>query len=175
MTIVRFADQAQGFIGRLMYDAVSGHLHFYLLSDDMTQTRGIRVILPEVGLSGVTDVNGAVDFGPQEAPTCREVQIVLPRAVVMLEPLALAPERSREEHHFALKNLDDGDIEITISREESPARYRLTFRRMDGRPTLRELKVVAITDLRTVESAVERGVAVVQAEAPECLLKIHIY
>lgn len=174
MTVCSFTDRERGYIGRLMHDAVSGRLEFYLVADDMTKTRGIQVHLPEAGLSGITDAEGRIDFGAMEAPECHEIQIVLPRAVIFLEPLDPFAEKSREQHRFVLKDLEDSDIEITVSRE-TPQRYILSFQRIDGTPAMRELKIVAITDLRTFESSAERGVAVLQTEAPERLLKIHIY
>ncbi|MDZ7316888.1 MAG: hypothetical protein ONB24_12270 [candidate division KSB1 bacterium] len=174
VTVFSFTDREQGYVGRLMHDAASGRLQFYLLADDMAKTRGIQIHLPEAGLSGITDAEGRIDFGPMEAPECHEIQIVLPRAVIFLEPLDPFAEKSREQHQFILKDIEDSDIEISVSRDK-PGRYILSFRRIDGRPALRELKVVAITDLRTFESPAERGVAVIQTMDPERLLKIHIY
>jgi hypothetical protein len=174
VAVLSFSDVEHGFVGRLLRD-IDSRLNFYLLADDMQRTQGIQVILPDIDLRGVTDLQGCVDFGVQENFACSQVQVVSPLAAFTLQPLDPSAQKNREHHSFFLKNLEENEIEINITREVAEGQYRLSFKRIDGQPTLRELQVVAVTNLRTLETATERGIAVVQTDAPERLLKIHIY
>jgi hypothetical protein len=174
-TVLSFNDSEHGFIARVLRDPVTHHVAFYLLADDMERTQAIKVSLPDADLSGVTDAQGFIDFGIQENFSCTQVRISSPLAVILLKPLLPHPETSQEQHFFTLNNIDEVDIEITITRETAQGQYRFSFRRIDGQPALRELKVVAVTDLRTLVMATEHGVAVLQTREPERVLKIHIY
>lgn len=174
-TVLSFTDPAHGFIGRVMRDPVTHHVVFYLLADDMERVQAIQVSLPDADLCGVTDAHGFIDFGIQEHFCCNQVRVTSPLAVIILKPLHPHPETFQEQHLFTLNNIDDADIEITITREAAQGQYRFSFRRIDGQPALRELKVVAVTDHRTLVTATEHGVAVLQTREPERLLKIHLY
>ena len=174
-TVLSFNDPEHGFVGRVLRDPITHHVGFYLLADDMERTQAIQVSLPDARLNGVTDERGYIDFGIQDPFACTQVRILSPLAVIILKPLPSPTETRQEQHLFTLNNIDQADIEIAITREVGQGRYHFSFRRIDGQPALRELKVVAVTDLRTLETATQHGVAVLQTREPERLLKIHIY
>jgi len=168
--VFSFCDTDRNFVGRLLHNNQTRRLCFYLLTDPMEQVSGLKILLPETGLQGITDLQGLVDFGEHDAFTCSRIQLVAPLATLDLQPFEAATEQWSEKHLFTLKNSGEETIEINITRCIPQGKYIVSYQ-----PSAHVLSIVAVTTQRAFEAAPQQGVAVMETEAPERLLKIHIY
>lgn len=169
-----FHNSERDILARILQDRENGRVRLYLVAKNLEAIQGLRVVLEDSGLEGITDLAGCIDFGIHPQLELTSVRIFSPAAIFSVAGIE-EKFPDKDKHQFIVKNADEEEVMIELERGQPANRLLIRSHKRTAHGETVTLQVVAITNVRTIIGMPEQGVTVLETDGEEKVLKLLIY
>ncbi|HOT96515.1 MAG TPA: hypothetical protein PLN61_15810 [bacterium] len=170
-----FANAETGVVGRLLFNRQTRHLTLYLIAEPGQKLQGLKVNLDGDRLCGFANLEGCIDFGEQPEPHFSKIEIISPRGVYDLSPTVPPPEGGTPPQVMHLPGHPLAQIELRLEHAPQGSRYLVACKPEAATQPGTTLEVVGVTNKRILTARMQDGLALLQTDVGEEMVKLLIY